>query len=60
MTWGERNQLEVQFNANPKPQSGFWTINGTKVSIGTTSRDKKYTSSAFFGTEVSISSEIPV
>ena len=52
VTWGEENQFQMQFNANPEPKYGHWTINGTKVMFGTTTRDRKYTSSPLFGTEV--------
>ena len=52
VTWGEENKVQIQFNANPKPSHGYWTINGTRVSIGTTSKDRKYISSPLLGTEV--------
>ena len=52
VTWGEQNQVQMQFNANPKPSNGYWTINGTKVYIGSSGRGRKYSSSPLFGTEV--------
>ena len=54
VTWGEENKVQVQFNANPKPSNAYWTINGTRVSIGTTSNNRKYISSPLLGTEVII------
>ena len=54
VTWGEQNQVQMQFNANPKPSNGYWTINGTKVYIGSSGRGRKYSSSPLFGTEVII------
>ena len=50
--WGEENKVQIQFNANPKPSQAYWTINGTRISIGTTSENRKYISSPLLGTEV--------
>ena len=50
--WGEENKVQIQFNANPKPSHAYWTINGTRISIGTTSGNRKYISSPLLGTEV--------
>ena len=52
--WGEENKVQIQFNANPKPSHAYWTINGTRISIGTTSGNRKYISSPLLGTEVII------
>ena len=41
---GKANPIRMAFNANPKPSEGYWTINNTKVQIGTKSKDGKYSS----------------
>jgi hypothetical protein len=38
---GQPNTIRMRFSANPKPTSGFWTINKNKLQIGTESVDKK-------------------
>ena len=59
IVWGEENKVQIQFNANPKPSHAYWTINGTRISIGTTSGNRKYISSPLLGTEVRKPYRIP-
>lgn len=41
---GQANPIRLQFSANPKPSTGFWTINETKVQLGAADKDNKYSS----------------
>ena len=41
---GKENKIQMQFNANPKPSEGYWTIKNYKLQIGTKSKDSKYSS----------------
>jgi len=41
---GQANTIRMQFQANPQPSEGFWTINKTKIQIGAADKDNKYSS----------------
>lgn len=44
---GQANTIRMQFQANPQPSEGFWTINKTKIQIGAADKDNKYRSGSF-------------
>jgi len=41
---GQKNDIRMQFSANPKPTEGFWVINKTKVPIAGADENGKYSS----------------
>lgn len=46
LTLGTTNEVRMEFNANPKPSEGYWTVNRTVVQLGSASLDKKYSSAS--------------
>ena len=41
---GQKNDIRMQFSANPKPTEGYWVINKTKVPIAGADENGKYSS----------------